>query len=96
VLPEVEVVGFGFTGKQAEVRFSKVFDRQEVQRAVSEEVFRQISAAMVIVEAPSGKILFVNRQTQKWTQEYIGQSIPSELRYLLIPSQRSKPQSLAA
>jgi PAS domain S-box-containing protein len=59
-----------------------VFDRQEVQRAVSEEVFRQISAAMVIVEAPSGKILFVNRQTQKWTQEYIGQSIPSELRYL--------------
>jgi PAS domain S-box-containing protein len=37
---------------------------------------------MVIVEAPSGKILFVNRQTQKWTQEYIGQSIPSELRYL--------------
>jgi PAS domain S-box-containing protein len=39
-------------------------------------------AAMVIVEAPSGKILFVNRQTQQWTEEYIGQSIPSELRYL--------------
>jgi PAS domain S-box-containing protein len=41
-----------------------------------------MSAAMVIVEAPSGKIHFVNRQTQEWTEEYIGQSIPSELRYL--------------
>jgi DNA-binding NarL/FixJ family response regulator/signal transduction histidine kinase len=59
-----------------------VFDRQEVQRAVSEEVFRQMPAAMVIVEAPSGKILFVNRQAQQWTEEYIGQSIPSELGYL--------------
>ena len=28
--------------------------------------------AMVIVEAPSGKILYVNRQTQQWTEEYLG------------------------
>jgi PAS domain-containing protein len=59
-----------------------VFDRQEVQRAVSEEVFHQMPAAIVIVEAPSGKILFVNRQTQQWTEEYLDQSIPSELGYL--------------
>jgi len=37
---------------------------------------------MVIVEAPSGKILYVNRQTQQWTEEYLGQAIPSELEYL--------------
>jgi PAS domain S-box-containing protein len=59
-----------------------VFDRQEVHRAVSEEVFRQMPVAMVIVEAPSGKILYVNRQTQQWTEEYVDQSIPSELGYL--------------
>jgi GAF domain-containing protein len=47
-----------------------------------EEVLRQMPAALVIVEAPSGKILFVNRQTQQWTEEYLGQSTPSELRYL--------------
>ena len=47
-----------------------------------EEVLRQMPAAIVIVEAPSGKILFVNRQTQQWTEEYAGQSIPSELGYL--------------
>src|SRR5688500_10493945 len=58
-------------------------DHQELQRAVSEEVFRQMTAAMVIVvEAPSGKILFINSQTQQWTEEYLGQSITSGLGYL--------------
>jgi PAS domain S-box-containing protein len=57
-------------------------DPQELQRAVSEEVFRQMSAAMVIVDAPSRKILFINSQSQQWAEEYLGQAIPSELRYI--------------
>jgi PAS domain S-box-containing protein len=59
-----------------------VLDLQHTQRAGVEEGLRLLPAAIVIVEAPSGKILFVNRQTQQWTEEYVGPSIPSELGYL--------------
>jgi signal transduction histidine kinase/DNA-binding NarL/FixJ family response regulator len=59
-----------------------VFYLQQIQRVGVEEVLRQMPAAIVIVEAPSGKILFVNRQTQQWTEEHLGKSIPSQLEYL--------------
>jgi PAS domain S-box-containing protein len=59
-----------------------VLDRQHIQRASVEEVLHQMPAGVVIVEAPSGKILFVNRQTQQWAEEYLGQSVSSELAYL--------------
>jgi PAS domain S-box-containing protein len=55
-----------------------LFNRQRIKRAASEEVLRQMPAGVVIAEAPSGKIIFVNRQTQRWTEEYLGLSIPSE------------------
>src|SRR5215207_6015375 len=59
-----------------------MFDRQRIERAGFKEALQQMPAAVLIAEAPSGKILFVNRQTQQWTEEYVGQSIPSELGYL--------------
>jgi len=59
-----------------------MFDRQRIERAGFKEALQQMPAALLIAEAPSGKILFVNRQTQQWTEEYVGQSIPSELGYL--------------
>jgi PAS domain S-box-containing protein len=56
-----------------------VFDRQEVQRAASEEVLRQMPAAVIVVEAPSGKIICVNREAQRWTEQVLGQPVPQEL-----------------
>jgi PAS domain-containing protein len=56
-----------------------VFDRQEVQRAASEEVLSQMPAAVIVVEAPSGKIIYVNREVQRWTEQVLGQPVPQEL-----------------
>jgi PAS domain S-box-containing protein len=41
-----------------------VFDRQEIERAAAEEVLRQMPAAVLIAEAPSGEIIFRNRVAQ--------------------------------
>jgi PAS domain S-box-containing protein len=43
----------------------KVFDREEIGRAASEEVLRQMPAAVLIAEAPSGEIIFRNREAQQ-------------------------------
>ena len=56
-----------------------MFDRQEVQRAASEEVLSQMPAAVIVVEAPSGKIIYINREVQRWTEQVLGQPVPQEL-----------------
>jgi PAS domain S-box-containing protein len=44
-----------------------------------EEVFRQMPAAIVIVEAPSGKIIYVNSEARQSTGRMLGQAVPQEL-----------------
>jgi PAS domain S-box-containing protein len=56
-----------------------MFDEQRIQRAASEEVLRQMPAAVIVVEAPSGKIVYVNREVQRWTEQILGQPVPQEL-----------------
>ena len=56
-----------------------MFDTQQIKRAGFEEALQQMPAAALIVEAPSGKIIFVNRQGQGATERYVGPSVPSEL-----------------
>jgi PAS domain S-box-containing protein len=41
-----------------------VFDRKGIKRAAAEEVLRQMPAAVLIAEAPSGEIIFRNRVAQ--------------------------------
>jgi hypothetical protein len=38
-----------------------MFDPQEIMKAASEEVLQQMPAAVIVVEAPSGEIVFTNR-----------------------------------
>ena len=47
---------------------------QEIERAVSEEVLRQIPAAVLIAVAPSGETILLNRRTQQMSEQYLGQS----------------------
>src|SRR5215217_5076697 len=56
-----------------------MFDLQQIKGAGFEEVLRQMPAAVVIAEAPSGKILFSNREAQRWTEQVLGQRVPQEL-----------------
>jgi PAS domain-containing protein len=51
-----------------------VSEWQEIERAVSEEVLRQIPAAVLIAEAPSGETILLNRRTQQMSEQYLGQS----------------------
>jgi PAS domain S-box-containing protein len=44
-----------------------------------EEVLWQMPAGVVIAEAPSGKIIFVNRPAQQWTEQRLGWSMPTKL-----------------
>ena len=56
-----------------------MLDRQRIQRAALEEALRQIPAGVVVVEAPSEEITFVNSQGQEISEQYFGRSMPSEL-----------------
>jgi PAS domain S-box-containing protein len=56
-----------------------VSDRQDIERAASEEVLRQMPAGVVIAEAPSGKIIFINKQAQQWTEQSRGQTRATKL-----------------
>src|SRR4051812_48687257 len=56
-----------------------MYDPQEIQRAASEEVLRQMPAAVIVVEASSGRIIFSNREAQRWTEQVLGQPVPQEL-----------------
>jgi len=60
-------------------RCRKVFDRHRIERAGFEEALRQMPAGVIIVEAPSGEIVSVNRQAQEIFERYLGRSVPSEL-----------------
>src|SRR5215210_2659991 len=51
-----------------------MFDEQEIKRAVSEEVLRQMPAAVIVVEAPSGKIIFRNRRAQQIGKQSLNHS----------------------
>jgi PAS domain-containing protein len=56
-----------------------LFDLQQIQRAGFEEVLRQMPAGVVIAEAPSGKIMFVNRRAQEWTEQSPSQTRRTKL-----------------
>jgi PAS domain S-box-containing protein len=56
-----------------------MFDRQEIERAASDEVLRQMPAAVLIAEASSGKIIFSNRAARQGTEQVLGQPVPQEL-----------------
>jgi PAS domain S-box-containing protein len=49
-------------------------DPQGIEKAVFEEVLRQMPAAIMIVEAPSGETILLNRQTQQMSEQYLGRS----------------------
>src|ERR671920_1362920 len=51
-----------------------MFDPQEIVRVATEEVLRQMPTAVMIVEAPSGETMLLNRQTQQMSERYLGQS----------------------
>jgi PAS domain S-box-containing protein len=51
-----------------------VSEWQEIERAVSEEVLRQMPAAVLIAVAPSGETILLNRRTQQMSEQYLGQS----------------------
>jgi hypothetical protein len=55
-------------------RSGRVSDQQEIERAALEEVLRQMPAAVMIVEAPSGETILVNRETQQMSERYLGRS----------------------
>ena len=50
----------------------RVSDLQEIERAALEEVLRRLSAAIMIVAAPSGETILLNRQTQQMAERYLG------------------------
>jgi PAS domain S-box-containing protein len=56
-----------------------MFDQQDIERAAFEEVLRQMPAAVIVVEARSGEIVFTNTEAQQWTEQVLGQRVPSEL-----------------
>src|SRR5919107_6045973 len=54
-----------------------MFDRQRIERAALEEAFRQMPAAVVIAEAPSGKIIFRNTRAQQIGEQSLNHSWPT-------------------
>src|SRR3954465_11719562 len=54
-----------------------MFNQQEVKRAASEEVLRQMSAAVIVAEAPSGRIIFRNRRAQQIGEQSLNRSRPT-------------------
>jgi PAS domain S-box-containing protein len=57
-------------------------DRQEIERAAFEEVLRQMPAAVMIVEAPSGETILANRRTQQMSERYLGSARLSGIKDL--------------
>jgi PAS domain S-box-containing protein len=56
-----------------------VFDLELIKGAGFDEVLRQMSAAVIIVEAPSGKVLFSNDRAREVIERNPGRSVPPEL-----------------
>ena len=55
-----------------------MLDRQELERAGFGKALRQMPAAVMIVEAPSGKIIFVNREAWQISERVHGQTMAQE------------------
>jgi PAS domain S-box-containing protein len=56
-----------------------MFDEQEIKSAASEEVLRQMPAAVIVVEAPSGRIIFRNRRAQQIREKSLSQARATKL-----------------
>ena len=56
-----------------------MFDLQQIMGAGFEEVLRQMPAAVMIVEAPSGRIIFRNRRAQQWREQSPSQARATKL-----------------
>jgi PAS domain-containing protein len=56
-----------------------MFDTQRILEAGLEEALRQMPAAVTIVEAPAGKIVFVNRRAREMAERNLACSVPLEL-----------------
>src|SRR5919107_6233817 len=54
-----------------------MFDRQRIERAALGEALRQMPAAVVIAEAPSGKIIFRNTRAQQIGEQSLNHSWPT-------------------
>lgn len=52
---------------------------QDIKRAASEKVLQQMPAAVIVVEAPSGKIIFRNSRAQQWREESLSQARATKL-----------------
>ena len=72
-----------------------MFDTQRILEAGLEEALRQMPAAVIIVEAPSGKIVFVNRRAREMAERNLACSVPLELGVLrgLGPSSCPMPRN---
>src|SRR5215210_3444431 len=55
-------------------------DPQKIKEAVSEEVLQQMPAGVIVVEAPSGKIILRNRRAQLWREESLSQARATKLQ----------------
>ena len=56
-----------------------MFDLQKIKGAVSEEVLREMPAGVIVIEAPSGKIILRNKQAQQWREQSLSQARASKL-----------------
>jgi len=56
-----------------------MFDEQEIKRAASEEVLRQMPTAVILAEAPSGRIIFRNRRALQIAEQSPSRSRPAKL-----------------
>jgi PAS domain-containing protein len=63
-------------------RCDVLFDTQRILEAGLEEVLRQMPAAVIIVETPSGMIVFVNRRAREMAERNLTCSVPLELGHL--------------
>jgi PAS domain-containing protein len=56
-----------------------MFDLERIRRAGFDEVLRQMPAAVIIVEAPSGKVLFCSDRALEVMERNLSRSVPPEL-----------------
>jgi transcriptional regulator with PAS, ATPase and Fis domain len=71
-----------------------MFDLEQIKGAGFDEVLRQMPAAVVIADAPSGKIVFSNKASRRWTERVLGQRVPQELGQYRDLQERSNFQML--
>jgi PAS domain S-box-containing protein len=75
-----KVIGANLVSESvAESGSRRMFDLQKIKEASFEEVLRQMPAAVIIVEAPSGKIIFRNRRAQQWREQSLSQARATKL-----------------